>query len=58
MDEDEEMYRLMNEEDGLYMGDTDDGDDDVKEKSQVDGCSKAGCIPLIVISLILLGMFF
>ena len=58
MDEDEEMFRLMNEEDDLYMGDTDDGDDDVREEHQVGGCSKAGCIPLIVISFILLKVFF
>ena len=58
MDEDEEMYRLMNEEDGLYMGDADDGEDDVREEHQAGGCSKAGCIPLIVISFLLMGMFF
>ena len=58
MDEDEEMYRLMNEEDEFYMGDTDDSDGDVKEESQVEGLGKAGCIPLSVISIALLGMFF
>jgi hypothetical protein len=58
MDEDEEMYRLMNEEDEFYMGDTDDGDDDVKGESQKYGCSKAGCVPLIIISSMLLGLFF
>jgi hypothetical protein len=58
MDEDEEMYRLMNKEDNLYMGDTDDGYDDDKKESHAGGCSKAGCVPLIVILGILLGMFF
>ena len=58
MDEDEEMYRLMNEEDDFYMGDTDERDDDVKEESQVDGYGKVGCITLIVISVTLLVMFF
>ena len=58
MDEDEEMYRLMNEEDDFYMGDTDEGNDDVKEEPQVSGCSKAGCITLIVILFILLWVFF
>ena len=58
MDEDEEMYRLMNEEDDLYMGDTDDGDDDAREEPHINGCSKAGCIPLFVILFLLLVIFF
>ena len=57
MDEDEEMYRLMNEEDEFYMGDTDDGDDDVKEEFQKYRCRNAGCVPLIIISSMLLGLF-
>ena len=56
MDEDEEMYRLMNEDDEFYMGDTDDEDEDLKEEPQADRCSRVGCIPLIVILLILWGM--
>ena len=55
MDEEELLYRLMNEEDDLYMGDR---DDEENEKPSSSGNGNNGCIPLIVFAVLLLGMIF
>ena len=53
MDEDEELYHLMNEEDDLYMGDNDNED-----KTSSPQNNNVGCIYLIVLAALLLGLFF
>jgi len=49
MDEDEELYRLMNEEDDLYMGDR--SEEDNKKTSNI------GCIGILLFMLIAGGVF-
>jgi hypothetical protein len=44
MDEDEELYRLMNEEDDFYMGDEDDNA----------STGNAGCIGILLFVIFLL----
>jgi len=50
MNEDEELYRLMNEEDDLYMGDKEK--ENLEEKSSDLNSNKNGCVG-IFISLII-----
>ena len=49
MDEDDELYRLMNEEDDFYMGDRDE--DDNKKTSNT------GCIGVLLFMLFSVGGF-
>jgi len=58
MDEEEFMYRLMNEDDEFYMGDRDDEESEDNEKLKVSDNGNKGCIPLIVFAVLLLGMIF
>ena len=60
MDEDEELYREMDEEDPFYMGDKDDDDDEYEEeddkRTQKKNNVKGGCLSmfLMVIALFLI----
>ena len=38
MDEDEELFRLMNEEDDLYMGDSEEEETAPSKKPNIVGC--------------------
>ncbi|MDR1883091.1 MAG: hypothetical protein LBR26_09985 [Prevotella sp.] len=48
MDEDEELYRLMNEEDDFYMG-----DNELDEPSQSDLSNTNGCAGVFLFMIVL-----
>ena len=52
MDEDEELYRLMNEEDDFYMGNKDDDKEDDGKRTSNIGC--AGMLFLCCFLVVLL----
>ena len=56
MDENEELYRLMNEDDDFYMGNKDDDKEDDEKKTSNIGC--AGmlflCCLFVVYALVIL----
>ena len=62
MDEDEELYREMNEEDPFYMGDKDDDDDndyidDETEKSRKNNNTNnagSGCLSVFVMFIVVI----
>ena len=52
MNEDEELYRLMNEDDDLYMGNKDDNREDDNKKT-----SNVGCVGMLLFMLFSVGGF-
>ncbi|MFI3286357.1 MAG: hypothetical protein R3Y08_06860 [Rikenellaceae bacterium] len=52
MDEDEEMFRLMNEEDDFYMGDRDDPDDDYEQQHRQPNQSGGGMGCLVILPFV------
>jgi len=50
MNQDEELYRLMNEEDDLYMGDKEKENSD--EKSSDLNSNKSGCVGIFICLII------
>ena len=55
MDEDEELYREMNEDDPFYMGDRDDDDENEKndDDSQKKENNNDGCLSVIAVFVLI-----